>query len=198
MGSDGRLITIAPNCLDLAGGRLVLAARQIGVDALAFIRAVEQSLPTIDHLARHGSLLFDRHLDSVPGHNAETLWLCGWSEFLDQALLLQFDPNRSLGQRVSKLRSLVSQPVDLIDRPAIQAVVSGAKSPEEVDLPAFGRALAEAQRSYAVLAGSDGMFHHGVGGYLLQSEITRTGNRHQIIHNWPDRIGEPIEPFGIL
>jgi hypothetical protein len=199
IGPDGRLVTIAPNCLEFGEGRLLLAARCIGDDELSFIYTLEARGATIDLLARNGELVFERHLSvRKPVSRLEKTWVSGWSELFDQALLLEFDPLKNRGQRVTMLRSLVSHQLDLLDRPAINAVLEGASSPEEVDLPAFGRALAQAQRSQALSVTSDGMLHHDVGGYLLQTEIALDGIRHEIIHQWPDQVGELIEPFGVF
>ncbi|MBO1021649.1 hypothetical protein IPV08_16945 [Methylobacterium sp. SD274] len=38
--------------------------------------------------------------------------------------------------------------------------------------------------------------HHTIGGFMQETIVTHEGMSTRIIHRWPDRIGEPINPHG--
>lgn len=54
--------------------------------------------------------------------------------------------------------------------------------------------IAEAQRYVESDHGNGGPAVHGVGGFCRATVITRDSIQTAILHHWPDRLGEKIEP----
>lgn len=56
-------------------------------------------------------------------------------------------------------------------------------------------AIIEAQRHESIVTGKGGFApYHGIGGSLVEFEVTQAGVTHRVVREWPDRVGERIEP----
>ncbi|MEX6509207.1 hypothetical protein [Jiella sp. M17.18] len=179
--------------------KLVLAAKQIEDFAIGWHARLAAVSGTIDDIADRGAVLFDEQLSrQFRRMPARVSWLIGWSPRQEAGLILEFDPSRPAGERMKKVRAVVSHELAEEERLKLEALVAHAASPRQVDMAAFGLAVMESQRGIPAPPGRDGRRHFRIGGYASQIEISRDGIRQTVLHQWPDRVGRPIDPFGLV
>ena len=189
---------IAPSYLEAPKQKWILAAPQVDSFAVAFHAQLTDQKWALDQIAEDCGQLFEEQLsrrDSA--EQVSKFWLVGWSDKHQQCGILQFNPHGPAGACAKPVRAAVSHELDADNREALEALVINAVSHRQVDLVAFGVALLEAQRRVPAPLKAGGQLHFHVGGYAVQTEITRDGIRHDVIHHWPDKIGERIDPFGL-
>ena len=197
--SDGILTAIAPNCIDFPNASVTLVAPSITGTLLSCYNALGQVATSIDSLALEAGGFIDRYMAVMPSSDNltdEPFWLVGWSEQQQTAMFLECDLRSRPGTRVRPVRSVVSQPISEEDRAALETIVASAPSPDQINTNLFGITLLEAQRRTLAPPNSTGLRRYRVGGYIMQTEISRSGIRHDIIHHWSDQLGVMINPFG--
>lgn len=194
----GKLVVIAPSYLDSPDQKWIIGAPLIGRLAIAFHAQLTARMWTLDQINDDDGQLFETQLiQHGPDEGGDPFWLVGWSERDQRCGILQFDPQGLPGTRAQAVRAAVSHELDDDNRAALETLVARAISPRQVDMNAFGLTILEAQRRIPVSYQTGGQSYFRVGGYAVQSEIGRDGIRHEIIHHWPDKVGEMIDPFGL-
>jgi hypothetical protein len=195
---SGRLVAIAPNCIDVDNCRLVIVSQAFSPALFAWRNHLVRSGADIDMVVRDEGQLFDAYLDQAAVQFADldsVFWCVGWSPIDNAALIVQVDAEQSARDRIRRVKSVMLPAVAPVDRSAIDVVLAMAPSPAAVDLAAFGTALLSAQRQIPIGQESDGAGRYRIGGYVLQTEVSRLGIQHEIIHTWADTIGERTDPF---
>lgn len=174
------------------------AAEAVGT----FANRLASDLGSFDAIVRDGAgYLAEEHADNAARWESGTgladfrLGLVGWSEERRRfdAYYLQSRDADGAPAFTFVRRDLVMAPeLDPADIVALQIPKDGTAF--SADAQAYLLRIMAVQRHATTPRLGGGEPGHVVGGQVVATELTRTGITQRVVHAWPDRLGEPIQP----
>ena len=186
----------------------VALAAQGAAEALGTLaNRLAYAFASFDTMISHGGpVLAEAHEDHSPWWEASAhaqelrLGLTGWSEKQQrfEAYFLQSREWQGIPAFEFTKRDLVMAPdIHPEDLQKIRIPSNGAAF--SADAQAYLLRILTFQRHFTTPR-PDGLGEPGhiTGGQVVATEMTRAGITQQVIHSWPDKLGEPIRPASFL
>lgn len=198
---DSVLRKVARKCFKVAGERMVVTGRGPENLPRIFAARLAQLRVTPDDLRARGEEItdefFEDHagfLDSLPASAAD-LCIVGWLE-AEAAPIVALRTTEPADDGLHFTFGKEFCAPGLTEKEAKRFRLRlGRVTLADVDPEHYGVTLMEGQRRVP----GDEKFGLGgvyvVGGHCLQTEVSSAGVTHRIIHTWPDKIGQRIDPL---
>jgi hypothetical protein len=198
---DGVFIFAAPKAFALPHLNCAIAVRGAAI-GLPFLAESLAMVPSYRHLKEgiadqlRGGIDAVRKMTSQASFgDALEIYVAGWHEDGPDAFTIHTSHVSGLTPwRVVPLLDLAMAPGELPIHAMCRPFLTG-KVADDIDPRVDGLRILEAQRRHkARLPNGDRMF--AVGGFAQLTSVYRDSVSTEILHRWPDVVGEPIDPEG--
>jgi hypothetical protein len=198
---SGVLTEISRKCSDVPGTTMVVTGRGLVIIGDFFLEYLVAAEVTEAQVVDEGERLFERFLKSDWGEEALAyeapfdFCLAGWNSRDARPFVVTYHYRPGEPAKYFVITDEFSLP-GLPDKEVarVRREVGVGLDYDRIDPLAFGKAMMGAMRRTPFKWWVDKQEVCIVGGHILQTEVSAAGVTHRIVHTWPDKIGERIDP----